>query len=218
MREFFTALTMGAALVAAPLGAHPHIFVDTGLELIVDGQGRATHVRVTWAYDALYSLLVTEDMGLDADGDAVLSPAEEAQLRGFDANWIDGFEGDLEARFAGAKLALSGPQEPTAKMREGRIVTTHLRQIETPPDMAKGALEFAPYDPTFYTAYDVTMGSKVTGRGGCAAALNVPEVTDDLLALKNDLSEIDEMGDAEAMGGSNVGALFATKVQFTCAP
>ena len=41
----------------------PHVFIDTGLDFIVDEAGQLTHVRVTWSYDALYSLLVLEDFG-----------------------------------------------------------------------------------------------------------------------------------------------------------
>ena len=70
--------------LATPLGAHPHIFVDTKLEVLVDAEGRLTHLRITWAYDEFYSLLVTEDRGLDPDYDGVLTDAEIASLNGFD--------------------------------------------------------------------------------------------------------------------------------------
>ena len=64
----FSALSL--MLLAAPLQAHPHIFINTGLLFLVDAQNRLTHVQVTWEYDELYSLLVTEDMGVDSDNGA----------------------------------------------------------------------------------------------------------------------------------------------------
>ena len=67
-------------LFAAPLSAHPHIFINTGLKFLVDDQNRLTHVQVTWEYDELYSLLVTEDMGVDDDYDGVLTPEDTALL------------------------------------------------------------------------------------------------------------------------------------------
>ena len=68
-------VTAALLACATPLGAHPHIFVDTGFEVILDAEGRLTHLRITWAYDEFYSLLVTEDRGLDPDYDGVLTPA-----------------------------------------------------------------------------------------------------------------------------------------------
>lgn len=88
-------LTLCLTLLAAPLGAHPHIFVNTGLSFVVDDQNRLTHVQVTWAYDELYSLLLTEDLGVDSDYDGVLTAADTALLTGFDMQWIEGFNGDL---------------------------------------------------------------------------------------------------------------------------
>ena len=52
-------------------------------------------MRVTWAYDEFYSLLVLEDMRLDQDADGVLTEAEEQFLSGFDAQWVEGYNGDL---------------------------------------------------------------------------------------------------------------------------
>lgn len=45
------------SLFAAPLGAHPHIFVNTGLVFVVDDKNRLTHVQVTWEYDELFRCL-----------------------------------------------------------------------------------------------------------------------------------------------------------------
>ena len=99
---------------------------NAGLTAIVDETGRLQAIKVTWAYDAFYSLLVTEDAGLDSDGNAVLTKDEEAQLRGFDMQWIEGYNGDLVARLDGQPLELSGPRDATLIMREGRLVTTHV--------------------------------------------------------------------------------------------
>ena len=60
-------LALCLTLFASPLAAHPHIFVSTGLSFVLDGENRLTHVQVTWEYDELYSLLVTEDMGVDSE-------------------------------------------------------------------------------------------------------------------------------------------------------
>ena len=113
------------ACLPVSLAAHPHVFVDTGLELIFDDEGRLTHVRVEWAYDEFYSLMLLEEMRLDNDMDGVLTEAEEGHLAGFDAEWVEGYNGDLVMRLGGEQLELSGPMEPTATTEQGRIVSTH---------------------------------------------------------------------------------------------
>ena len=219
------ALILAAAMalpmtLAAPQGvrAHPHIFVDVGLEGIVDDQGRLTQVKVTWAYDALFSLLVTEEKGLDPDGNAVLTPEEEATLAGFDAQWVPGFNGDLVADLNGRALGLSGPKSPTAVMREGRIVTTHLRDVTGGPDVAGKVLSFAPFDPSYYTAYDVTMGVTMRGIEGCEISKDAPDLNQEMLKLQTELALLGRDQDSIEMGFPEVGANFATRVVITCAP
>ncbi|MEX3316377.1 DUF1007 family protein [Sulfitobacter sp. PS-8MA] len=200
---------------AAPLGAHPHIFVDTGLEVIVDAEGRLTHLRITWAYDEFYSLLVTEDRGLDPDYDGVLTKAEIAALNGFDMQWIEGFNGDTVLLKAGAELPLSAPQEVETKFTEGRIVTTHLRAVEGAQPEASG-LVIKPYDPTYYTAYEVVGKVTVTGNDACRARVKMPDMTADLRALQADLSKLDAQTDPSDVGLPNLGAALANEVVVTC--
>ena len=71
---------LAALMILPPAGAlaHPHLFIDAGLELVYDDQGALSQVAVEWRYDAFYSLLIVEDLGLDPDGDGILTPQEEA--------------------------------------------------------------------------------------------------------------------------------------------
>jgi ABC-type uncharacterized transport system substrate-binding protein len=199
---------------APPLAAHPHIFVDTGFELVLDETGNLTAIRVTWAYDDFYSLLITEDYGLDADGDGVLTAAENEQLTGFDMQWIDGFAGDTEMVLDGAPVALSAPEEATAKLEDGRITTTHLRRLDPVVPPGKMA-ELMAYDPTYYTAYELTRPVTVTG-GACHVRLKAPEVGGDLLDLQKQVAELDTETDPEDAGLPNIGKRLASRVIVTC--
>ena len=212
-------LALSALLLAAPPAlAHPHIFVDTGLRVFVDEVGAVAQVEVTWVYDALYSLLITEDYGMDLDGDAALTPQEEAALTGFDMAWIEGFEGDLEVTLDGRKLALSGPLRPTATMRDGQIVTTHRRDVAGGPVLGGGELVLKPYDPTYYTAYDVTLPVTVEGTAGCMIGKQEPDLNAEMEKLQAQLAELGRDQDAVEMGFPEVGAAFATEVRIACAP
>lgn len=139
--------------------AHPHIFVDTALRVVLDDQGRATAIEVSWTYDELYSLLILEDMELDSDYDGVLTEAELAQLAGFDMQWVPGFAGDLYAAGTDGSVGLGAPQPLETGFADGKITTRHRRDLASP----QLQFDLRAYDPTFYTAYDMTGGVVAEG-------------------------------------------------------
>ncbi|RBI70885.1 DUF1007 domain-containing protein [Roseovarius sp. TE539] len=158
-------------LLVAPHRApgHPHVFVDAGLTLIFDERGQLAALRVFWAYDAFYSLMMIEERGLDPDGDGTLTDAELDSIAGTDVDWEAGFPGDLHLSRDGDKVALSRPvrhgadYEPTS----ARIVTRHVRPLTNRIDPAKGAVAIRVYDPGYFVKYDVTLPVTVEGREDC---------------------------------------------------
>jgi len=147
--------SLAVALAACPvgLGAHPHIFVDATVTLELDEERRITGVRVTWAYDDFFTLLILEDMALDPDADGILTEAELSQLRGFDlVEWPEGFEGDLYLTRGDEKAEIGLPEATGIAVENGQIVASHRREVT--PFPADGTLVEA-YDPTFYVAYEL---------------------------------------------------------------
>ncbi len=211
------ALLAGLTL-AGSASAHPHIYIDSGLHLVFDGEGRLAAVRVVWAYDEFYSLLVLEDLGLDPDADGVLTDAEVEKLNGFDMQWVEGFEGDLYALEGEAPLALGGPLEWTTRMQQGRIVSMHTRAFEAPVEVGADPVVLQVYDPSFYTAYTIALPTRIAGREGCQAQLYRPDLDaagEELLAALAELGAMDTVEDA---GFPAVGANFADEIRVTCAP
>jgi len=202
-------------LFAAPLQAHPHIFINTGLSILVDEQNHLTHVKVTWEYDELYSLLVTEDMEVDSDYDGMSTPEDVAKLTGFDAHWIEGYNGDLVGTLGDAALELSGPTAPTAELVDGKIITTHMRSVIGTPQITEPVI-FKPYDGTYYTAYDVTLPVTLEGGSGCGVTVDTPDLDAALAMTKAELSQIPPEMDMEAAGLGNIGERFASEIQVTC--
>lgn len=209
-------LLASAFLAPLPALAHPHIFINAGVDVIFDDQGRVTHLRVTWAYDDFYSLLLAEDFGMDQDGDGALTPEEEAQLAGFDANWVPGFNGDLVATVEGQPLKLSGPLEPTARMVMGQIVSTHLREVTGTPVLGGDALSLKVFDETYYTAYDITLPVTLVGAPGCKSDLIVPDIDAAQREMQDLLAALDADADLEALGVPNMGEAFASEIRVTC--
>ncbi len=207
-------------LAASPVAAHPHIFVDTGLQVIFDDSGRVAAVRVIWVYDELYTMFVLDDLGLDQDFSGELTAEEEARLAGFDMNWIEGYEGDLYALSGENGVGLSGPSAWTAEMRDGRIITTHLRTFDDRLSPDNGApLILQVYDPTYYTAYHIAIDPILEGRSDCEARIFEPDRRAASALLEDALAEM--LADAEADIEDDfpaVGAAFAEEVRLTCPP
>ncbi|MCB6178738.1 DUF1007 family protein [Rhodobacter sp. Har01] len=210
-------LSLAVALVPDGAAAHPHVWIDTTVEVILDDQDRAVAVRIGWVYDDLFSLSVIADRGIDTDADGRLTAQEAAALVGFDMHWEPGHPGDTYALLGEQDLALGGPEAWTATYAEGRIATTHLRRLPAPVEIGAQTLLVQVYDPGFYTAYELDAVVVLTGgSGACAAQAWGPDLdaADDVLkaALAEYAADQDVEADFPAIGHS-----YAEEVRVTCA-
>lgn len=212
---------LGMALGAAPLAvaAHPHIFVDTGVRLIADAEGRVTALEISWTYDELFSLLLLEDLGLDDDYDGVLSAEETEALQGFDMDWPDWYEGDVYVEAGGAAVALGPPEPgPAALLDTGQLTSRHTRALARPLDGAAEAVVIKVYDPTFYTAYSILPAAVATDAPGCATAVFTPDLDAAYDQLAAALAEVgaDIADPFEELDFPPVGDRFAEEIRLTC--
>ncbi|WP_405405380.1 DUF1007 family protein [Paracoccus sp. Ld10] len=210
---------LSTLLIAAPLGAlaHPHVFIDAGLSLRHDASGALTHLAVEWAYDEFYSLLIIEDLGLDPDGDGVLTPDEQAALQGFDADWEPGFDGRLYLETDSGRPALDGPQDFAARYQDGRLISAHVRPLATPLD-GDVPLTIKVYDPEYYVQFSVPEPPAIT-RTDCTADLRMgdPYAASDAYAR----AVGEALGDGESAEEADlitvdIGATGADSVQVRC--
>jgi ABC-type uncharacterized transport system substrate-binding protein len=204
-----------ATILPAGVAAHPHIFVDTSLEVIFDDTGAVSALRIGWTYDDLTSLLIIEDRALDPDGDGILAPEAIAGLQGFDMQWEAGFAGDTYAQMGGQKLTLSAPSEFTASYAQGKLSSTHLRRFVPAVDIGQGPLVVQSYDPGFYSAYAVVGQPLLTGRADCTVAVIAPDTDAADTALLAQLAAVPADIDLE-MQFPDVGASYADQVVVTC--
>lgn len=208
------ALLLSVCLVAPdPARGHPHVFIDGGADFIFS-DGRLTALRITWTYDAFATLYYLQEMGVDPDGDMVLSEAERTLLVEDHTSWIGGFEGDSYLSVDGTPAPLSGPYEGRARLEEGRLSIVFLRALETPVP-AEGLRATAKlYDPTFFIAYSVTLPPLAEGIGhACRTRVDPFDPESDLVRLQSTLSQLSR---EETPEDPNVGALFADEILIAC--
>ncbi len=208
-------LALGVTLLAGPGLAHPHIFIDGGFDLVFDAQGRLDRLRVTWIYDPLTSLFMLEDLGISADTADRMGAEDQKRLAAYQTEWEPGFEGDGYLWSKGARVGLSGPIDPTARVRDGKVEISFLRDVAAPfrPGPALEDTVIEAYDPSYYTAYAITATPGIEGKAGSCRTRVVPfEPDGPLAALQEKLQAIPVDGDPEG----EPGALLADKVLVAC--
>lgn len=208
----FAGVLLAGILAATPGRAHPHVFIDAGVDFLFDDAGGLARLRITWTYDPLTSLFILEDLGID--GSQPLSPADRGRVAAYDTEWEAGYEGDGYLWDGARRVGLSGPRVPEAEIRDGRVVIAFLRDVDVPyrpgPDTRVEV-----YDPTYYMAYTITDAPRLEGaHHGCRAEVEHFEPTQALAPLQQSLAALSaEQSPPEA----DVGALFAEKVHLACA-
>lgn len=208
------ALTL-ALLAPVPAAAHPHIFVDAGIEVLFAPDGTPHALRISWTYDALFSMLLVSDLGLDPDFDGVLTDAEMTQLQGFDMNWLPGYHGDTHLTQSGTALDLGAPKDWISDYRDGQLFSTHLRALPPLPDPVSEWV-IAVYDPTYYTSYTLAAPPRMTGRDDCTARVFEPDFDAAGAQLQAALDELLGAGADMEADFPLVGALFSEEVRITC--
>jgi ABC-type uncharacterized transport system substrate-binding protein len=208
-------LSTALALVAAPLAAHPHIFITADVEVVLDDAGMVEGVRLTWTYDEFFSFLLTEDLGLDTDGDLEMTEAELATLAEQVLTWPADFGGDLYLTQRDQPIALGPRAEASVAYEGGKVIERHYRPLEAPADAA-WPVAVQVYDPFYYVAYEIAADVSLDGGAGCSAELRKA----DLNAAYSLVEELlygrpaSEVGPDEAF--PEVGEAFSDTVYVTC--
>src|SRR5262245_29292235 len=143
---------LAAALAAFPTGpamAHPHVFVDYTVALVVVGD-RLTGVRRTWTFDDLFSGFILQEFDKDRNG--VLSPAEAQRLE-------EKHLPELKRVGYYTAISINGKPVTTPDAREFRataakgIVTYEFTLPLSVPLASTTAIEVVTDDPVYYIAY-----------------------------------------------------------------
>lgn len=210
-------LALAAGLAAGAAAAHPHVFVEARVSLVLDGQGNVLGVRLSWDYDEFFSFLLTAELGIDPEGDMILTEAEIAALSDFVLDWPADFGGDLFVTQDGAPLALGAREQARVTFDGGRVSESHYRPLLAPAAAGATGVAVQIYDPFYYVAYQVVGEIGLEGGTGCAtryqaADLNAAYAMVDELLYGRPASDV---GPDEAF--PEVGHAFADTVTVTCA-
>lgn len=206
---------LAAMAIPSTSPAHPHVFVEAQVTVIFAEDG-SLGIKLDWFYDDLFSLLVTTDLGIDMDGDLVLTSAEQQLLDEQITAWPPDYAGDLEVSQLGEVLALADKRDHRMTYEGGLFHEVHLRPVLAVTD-PEAPIQIRVYDPSFYTAYDLRRPVVIEGRNDCAAQI-IPADVDAAYALAESLLDGQ---DPNAVGPDDyfpaIGDAFADTIVVTCA-
>lgn len=201
-------------IAAAPLAAHPHVFVDGGVDFVMGERAVLEALEVTWLFDEFETLYTLSSAGIGLNDEGGLDEADRLELVRHLSDWPDDFDGSAHLSVDGAAIALAWPTGLDARLIEGRLEMTFTRRLEPPVSLRDRHVEVAFYESTYFFAFSITHAPLIRdGSGACAARVLPFEADDQSAALQTTLREL---GREETPGIENVGALFADRIILQC--
>lgn len=207
---------LGAGLLAAsgPVMAHPHVFAEARLDVVIDTDARVAALRHLWRFDDAFSAQLIVDF--DADGDLALGAAELEEIAGIIHESLAEFEYFQFVTVDGDAVAMRPPKRLLADIQNGQFLVLFESAPLSELKLA-GTVAFGVYDPTFFTAIDYTADELMAVENlpaGCASAVVRPDPDDAIAENQDNLTEaFFDPGDPV-----DLGKIFATRLELTCPP
>jgi ABC-type uncharacterized transport system substrate-binding protein len=201
-----------AAVLVAPAYAHPHVFADARLELLIGPDGTVKSLRHVWRFDDFFSSTVL--VQFDKNKDLKLEKSElEALAKTVHHSLADYNYFQLVTQ-NGKDVAMQAPDHMVADFKDGRFLLLFETHPKKPLKLV-GKTDFGIYDPTFYTAIDFHSDDDLHVDGlpaNCTRKVIRPDPDQALAQNQKTLT------DAFFNDPTDLSKIFATKLEITCQP
>lgn len=205
-------LAGGLMAASAPALAHPHLFAEARLDVVVGADGRVEALRHLWRFDEMFSSQLILDF--DADGDLALGFEELEKIGGIIHESLAEFDYFQFVTVDGSNVAMQPPERLIADFQEGQFIVLF---ESSPLSELKlvGKVAFGVYDPTFFTAIDYIEDEMMTVENlPASCALEVVRPDPDEAIAENQ----DTLTEAFFSDPVDLGKIFATRLEVTCPP
>ncbi|TNM62551.1 DUF1007 family protein [Aliirhizobium smilacinae] len=214
MRNRLAILT---ALIACALphvaSAHPHIFVESRLEVIGGPDGNVQELRNVWRFDEVFSSSVLLDF--DKNTDLKLDEHELAELGETMRTSLADYHYFTTLTMNGATVGVTKPDVIHVTFKDGQILVFFVVKPDKPMPL-KGRLTFGIYDPTMYTAIDFPTDKDLVAEGPAFAKCQhkVVRPDPDEVLSQNSSTLTDAFFNDPT--GTDMSKMFATRLEMTC--
>jgi len=212
---FFLLGTVSSVQLALPRSgqAHPHIWIDALTEVVFDGNGRFSGLRVYWVFDEFYSTYATE--GLDTNNDGKLEPNELAPLAADNVRNLKDYGYFTWVKVNGEVPAYTEVTDYGLRYVDNRLAMWFLLPLLTPVDPHESQVSFTLYDPTYYIAIELVENAPIRTRGpmpaSCSFRIDAAEGSEDSQPLSESFFQ------SLNPSTTTFGARFASQIRLMCA-
>lgn len=201
-------------MTAQVASAHPHVFVDGGIDLRMSEPNVLEALEVTWRYDAFETLYILSSHGLTLNEAGGLDEPVRQKLVQIRSKFPADFDGSAHLSVAGEAIALDWPTNFDAKVVDQRLEVTFVRRLAKTFDVSQSSFELAFYESTYFFAFTVTDAPVIIGTSTCSANVIPFEADPEDAGL---IEALAKLGREETPEIANVGATFADRILVECA-
>ncbi len=152
LRRGIVVVLFGFLATVCDAAAHPHIFVEHKMEMLFDKSG-LTGVRMTWAFDELYSTTLRTDYTSSKKGP--ITPKDIQNLRDQHFAPVAGKRFFTGAKINDERIKLTEFKDFTASFVNNKAVYTFTIPLTTPNPKADNKLELAVFDPEWFIDFEL---------------------------------------------------------------
>jgi ABC-type uncharacterized transport system substrate-binding protein len=206
------AAAVGALAAPQAAGAHPHVFAEARLEVMVDGEGNVESLRHVWRFDDLFSSTVLFEF--DMNRDLELDNEELDMVGSVIHESLADFDYFQFVKKNGRDVPMNAPERIIANFSDQQL-TIAFESKPAEPMKLDGNADFGVYDPTFYTAIDFFEDDMMMVTDipeGCARSVVRPDPDEAIAMNQESLTE----AFFNEPGGVDYSQLFATRLELDC--
>jgi len=214
MKSIRLICALGAlALGTASAAAHPHVFAEARLDVILATDGHSVQsLRHLWRFDDVFSSTVLVEF--DKNGDNKLDDTELVAVRDTVYNSLAEYNYFQLVTANGKDVAMQKPDEFAAIFDNNQLIIMFEAK---PKDALKlsGTVDFGVYDSTFYTAIDFIEDDQMTVEtlpADCTRKVIRPD-PDEIISQNQKTLTDAFMSDP---AGNDMSKIFATRLELTC--
>lgn len=208
-------LAISLSFLALPAQAHPHIFAEARLDVIVSPDRKTIEAfRHLWRFDELFTSTVIVEF--DKNGDKKLDESELEAVRQTTFNAMAEYNYFQLVTAAGKDVPLGAPDEFAVTLDQGQLIFMFQAKPKTPLPAA-GKIDVGVYDPTFFTAIEFVNDKDMALSAmpdGCSSKVVRPDPDEVIAQNQQNLDEAFFNDPA----GNDMTKMFATRLEIICPP
>ncbi len=208
-----TGIALGVvALSATAAGAHPHVFAEARMEVVIGNDGKVEALRHIWRFDELFSSTVL--LEFDANANLKLEPEEAEAVGAVVKDSLSDFNYYTAVSHDGTDIPVTVPDRINVDFQDGQILMFFAVAPSRDVPLS-GKLSFGAYDPTMYAALDFLSDDDLVVEGpikACNRAVVRPNPDEVLAQNQQSLTE----AFFSDPNGNDFSKFFATRLELTC--